>query len=449
MLAKSHPDCSMNKIIIYFLFTCSTIISFWGCLETNETFSKLPPGTWRGTLKLDPEIDFITDARKETGVRDQIQFEEFTEGDLPFNFEVKYTSADQFYIEIINGEEKIKLDDISYNRDPATNKDTLVINFPPYDSYFNVIFEDNILEGHYYIPNRGNYRIHFVARHGQNHRFTHLRKTPATDLTGRWEVTFGLSDTVPEPAIGIFDQEGNRLTGTFMTETGDYRYLEGTIQANKMYLSCFDGAHMFLFEALINPNGTLSGIFRNGTHFITDWIARRNEDFHLTDPDSLTYLVDGDIDFSFPDDEGKIVSLTDDQFSGKPKIIQLMGTWCPNCVDETKFITQYLNEKKPELEVIAIAFERHPNPMDATAAIRRFRKKMEVPYPILYAGINEKKLASKKFPMLNQIISYPTLIFLDRDNNVLRIHTGFSGPATPDYKDFVEDFQRTVQKLVS
>ena len=33
-----------------------------------------------------------------------------------------------------------------------------------------------------------------------------------------------------------------------MTETGDYRYLDGVVSGSKMYLSAFDGAHAFLFN---------------------------------------------------------------------------------------------------------------------------------------------------------------------------------------------------------
>jgi len=37
--------------------------------------------------------------------------------------------------------------------------------------------------------------------------------------------------------------------GTFLTPVGDYRYLEGNIMNDKLYLSTFDGNHAFLFIA--------------------------------------------------------------------------------------------------------------------------------------------------------------------------------------------------------
>lgn len=425
------------------------LISSLGCFDFGDTYTKLPPGPWRGVLKLDPEKSRALTTIHETKVSDNITFDEVTEGDLPFNFDVVYDDPENFHLEIHNGEETIILDQVTLFKDRATNKDTLIIEVPPYDSYFKVVFEDNILEGEWHVPSRGNYAVHFVARHGQNYRFTTLKKDPVTDLTGKWEVTFGIDDTVPEPAIGYFEQDGNHLTGTFETETGDYRYLEGTVQENKVYLSCFDGAHMFLFEALIQEDGTLSGVFRNGIHYLTSWKAVRNADAMLRDPKSITTFRGENFEFSFPDENGKMVSLTDSSFHGKPKLIQLLGTWCPNCVEETRFLKKFLSENNPELAVIGLAFERYENPDKAQQAIARYRDKMDLSYPILHAGLSDKKEASRQLPMLNSISAFPTLIFLDKQNKVKRIYTGFYGPATPGYDDFIRDFNEGITEINS
>ena len=134
-----------------------------------------------------------------------------------------------------------------------------------------------MIEGHFYDPGRSeNYAIRFKAKHGRDHRFTQLKKEPLFDISGKWETTFGIDKSEPYPAIGEFKQSGNKLTGTFLTETGDYRFLEGTVQANKMYLSVFDGSHAFLFEAKLMEDSTLIGSFRSGNHYKTLWEAKRN-----------------------------------------------------------------------------------------------------------------------------------------------------------------------------
>ena len=418
-----------------------------GCLEINNQYSKLPPGPWRAVLKLDPEKALAATMPRETDVRDQLDFEEVTEGELPFNFEVRYVNDDDFHFIFKNGDEEIVLNEYTYARDNATNKDTLTIPFPPYDSYLSVIFEGNVMEGKWIVPGRGNYEVDFVAHHGKDHRFTTLKKEPIIDLTGKWEVYFGVESDEPDPAIGEFVQDGNKLMGTFLTETGDYRFLEGTVQQDKVYLSCFDGAHMFLFEAKIGADSSLSGIFRNGTHFLTSWFGRRNPNFVLRSADSLTYLKrDESLQFAFPNDRGDTITLSDPEFSNRPKIIQILGTWCPNCLDETKFLLDYFRNNPSNVAIIGLAFERHQG-NKAMEIIRRYREKLNIPYPILYAGASDKKEASEQMPMLNEIISYPTLIFLDKNNQVVRIHTGFTGPATSEYENFVEEFDATLKKI--
>lgn len=423
-----------------------------GCFDMgDQTYSKVPPGTWRGVLKLDPDLALHEQLKRETDRSDVLIIDEVSEAELPFTFDVVYTDPETFHFEIINGEERIKVSDIDYGVDRATNKDTIRAYFEAYDSYIDAIFDVNVIEGDWVVPSRGDYRVHFVAHHGQDHRFSRLKKEPIADLTGDWDVMFGVETDSPFPAIGEFRQDGNRLLGTFRTETGDYRYLEGTVQADKMYLSCFDGAHMFLFEGKLFEDGSIKGLFRNGTHYLTSWEATRGSNLTLISADSLTLLKEDEdkVTFSFPDENGKEVSLSDPAFQGRPKIIQILGTWCPNCLDETEFLVDYLkNNDVEDLAIIGLAFERYEGDK-ARQNIARYRNRLQVPYPVLHAGLSDKDEASKQLPMLNEIISYPTLIFLDRDDNVIRIHTGFNGPATSKYGEFVESFDETIRLLLN
>jgi len=383
-----------------------------------------------------------------------LQIEEVTDNELPFNFEVIYDSKDAFHIEIINGSERIKIDpaNITYGIDHKTNQDTLHIDFPVYDAHIQAYVEDGIMEGSYHLRNKLNYQIPFVARHGENHRFTRLKKTPTADLSGKWEVQFAVDTEDQYPAIGEFIQDGNSLTGTFITETGDYRYLEGSVQANKAYLSCFDGTHLFLFEAKIQEDGSLIGSFNSGNHYKNIWHAVRNDEFKLTDPTELTYLVGGadQINFSFENEKGKTISLSDERYENKIVLAQIFGTWCPNCRDETQFLTDYLKQHPDKgIEVIGIAFERHKDITKAQAALSNYKKHFGMDYELVLAGHSDKTEALKSLPMLNKIISYPTLIFIDKNKKVRKIHTGFYGPATTEYEDFKNEFEQIVSNLIA
>jgi thiol-disulfide isomerase/thioredoxin len=417
------------------------------CIVVQNPHTGLAPGRWRGVLKLTPGQM----APPDESTFGDLQFEEVSEGELPFLFDVVYDDEERFHIELINGEERIRAEHITIGRDPATARDTILIEFPVYDTYISALYENDVLEGEWVVNYKDNYRIPFVAHFGQGYRFTQLRKTPDMDLSGKWEVNFGLDTDAPYPAVGEFRQEGNQLYGTFLTETGDYRFLEGTVQADKFYLSCFDGSHAFLFEGKILPDSTLIGSFRSGSHHRSTWEGKRNDEARLADPHLLTTVTDDQpLNLSLEDPDGNLVSLDDEAYAGKVKVVQIMGTWCPNCRDETDFLNAYQKAHPgEELAFLAVAFERYPEKEKAMEALRRFSQNMQLGYPIVLGGTSNKQDAGKVFPMLSGIKAYPTLLLLDRQNRIRRIHTGFSGPATSEYARFQEEFDRYLQQLLA
>jgi thiol-disulfide isomerase/thioredoxin len=157
---------------------------------------------------------------------------------------------------------------------------------------------------------------------------------------------------------------------------------------------------------------------------------------------------DNPLSFEFPDINGNLVSLND--IKGKVKIIQLFGTWCPNCLDETNFLLEYLsNNKKKDITVLGLAFERYPEREKVLSILSSYKTRLKIPYPILWAGSYNKKEASKVLPMLNGITAFPTLLILDENNRVFKIHTGFNGPATSQYESFKKDFELSIEKLLN
>ncbi|WP_020569434.1 TlpA disulfide reductase family protein [Neolewinella persica] len=423
------------------------------CTFVQDRYPTLPPGLYRAELAL--EYNPIVPNPKGAPIPEKtnLEFDEVTEGQLPFTMEVVYETDTTFRIEIHNGEEitVVPAKDIITGRDQQAGRDTLRIDFPVFDTHISAYHEENVIEGVWVIHYRDNYRIPFKAYFGRGHRFTSLRKTPAADVSGKWAVTFGMGDEEPFPGIAEFEQNGNHLTGTFRTETGDYRYLEGTVQANKLYLSVFDGSHAFLFEAIIKEDGTISGTFRSGRHYLTNWTAKRDDNFTLINPNELTLMKeDIPLSFSFPNVDGDTISLDGEQYDGRPKLVQIMGTWCPNCREETAFIRDYLaNNDVRDLEVITLAFEKYGQEDERSkASIRQYYENMKVSWPILLAGPADKDAAGIALPMLSKIFSFPTLLFVDRDNKVKRIYTGFNGKATSKYGEFEAGFEASVSELL-
>jgi thiol-disulfide isomerase/thioredoxin len=294
----------------------------------------------------------------------------------------------------------------------------------------------------------------FSAQYGLDYRFTNATATPAANLSGKWAVTFR-SEQDSYQAVGMFEQKQNNLTGTFLTATGDYRYLAGTVQQDSLYLSCFDGTHVYLFKARIGENGSaLTGGFWSSTNSYETWTASRDEKAALPDANSLTYLKKGynKLDFTFPNaEDGKPVSLNDDRYKGKVVVVQLMGSWCPNCMDETRFLAPWYQKNKDRgVEVIALAYERVPEFSVSAPKLLKMKDRFDVEYEVLLAGINDKKAAAQTLPMIDKVLAFPSTIFVDKKGNVRRIHTGFSGPGTGKYYDeFVEEFNLFMDKLLA
>ena len=241
-----------------------------GCLVVDTTYDKLPPGPYRGVLYLDGRQSQRLDpdeVARDFAVDERFGLEDVARGELPFNFEIDYADDGALRLTLVNGEERVAVPDVTFERLLDVARDSITVRFPLNDSYLTGYHESGTLEGTFVDESRegGAYAIPFAAFHGEDHRFTLLRKPPAADLTGRWAATFGLDDsTAAYPAVAEFAQSGNDLSGTFLTPTGDYRYLAGTVQGGRAYLSTFDGAHAFLFVAKLQPDSSLLGLFRSG-----------------------------------------------------------------------------------------------------------------------------------------------------------------------------------------
>lgn len=367
---------------------------------------------------------------------------------IPFN--AFYTQKnDSARLIIKNADEVIVVDDITLKGD------SLFIVMPVFGTRFSArILSDTLLNGIWYNTTKSNdYSIPFTAVYGIEDRFEKQENNLSQDFAGRWEVTFSPEDENFCKAIGLFNQSDKTVKGTFLTETGDYRFLEGAVVGNEMKLSCFDGAHAFLFSAEIDAQNELHGHFWSGNHWTEDWMGKHNDAFKLRAPDSITWAT-STIDrasFRFPDLSGREISLADDQFEGKVVIIQIMGTWCPNCADESKdFARLYKNYKDRGLEIIAVAYERSEDLAVSSSRINQFKNEVSADYTFLFGGKVGKHVAKDDFSFLNGIFSYPTSIFIDRNGKIRKVFTGYYGPGTGKYyQKYLEETDMLVDKLLS
>lgn len=357
---------------------------------------------------------------------------------LPFNLE--FSKEKKFEIAVINAEEKIQLTKIRFQ------SDSIHAYFPEMDGklVFKVDEFGKYLRG-YWLDNRKhkNIKIPLSAYFSNDPRFSFPASNFITQpfvIDGRWEVKFSPDQKDESNALGIFKSNGNSISGTFQTETGDYRFLEGNISGGNFALSSFDGAHAYVFTGEIKGD-SINGIFYSGSKYRTTWTALRNENASLRNPDSLSYLISKNQPFVFNHAKqlnGKPFLFSSANYQNKVVIIQIMGTWCPNCLDETKVLKELFNDLHTSgLEIISVCYEADIEQKKQLKKLKDFKKRSKIPYTILYGGLANKELASSDFGMLNQVMSFPTSIFIGKDGDVWSIHTGFNGPATGKaYIDF-------------
>jgi thiol-disulfide isomerase/thioredoxin len=404
----------MKKIVMLFILVTSGLFS--------QTLKK---GIWQGVLTLHE--------------KEEIR--------LPFNFETKLIGKKTVLV-IWNDTERIKVDEVTIK------KDSVNFRMPVFDSEFKTKnYGDSLVGVWINHARKDNKVIPFKAYFGKSNRFDFPPGKPYSAYEGRWDVTFSPGTNDSSKAIGVFKQGGSVYAdGTFLTETGDYRYLQGMQHNGKLYLSCFDGSHAFLFTGKQNEKGMIEGDFYSGAHWQEKWIAVRNDSIQLRNANDITKLNPGfeSVSFAFKNSDKKTVSINDERYKNKVVIVQLMGSWCPNCMDETNYLSGiYKKYKSKGLEIIGLAYERTNDFDKAAANVNRLKKRFDVGYEILITGLTGKEKASESLPMLSKISAFPTTLFIDRNGKVQRIHTGFSGPATgEDYEKFKAETEKLIEELL-
>ncbi|MBU6122541.1 peroxiredoxin family protein [Hymenobacter siberiensis] len=439
----------MKSISLSLLATATLGLSLAGC-SSNSTSSEtattggaagapvLTPGPWRGVLA--------------------------TQGQgIPFLFEVKDEDGKPVVYLInkgLNGEERLRCEDIKSAGDSTT------IRMHAFDAALVVRADgaDKLKGTWVKYDSKTPYRVPMTATAGAQELFPAAQSAEKPgDFNGTWRATFD-DNGKRYPATGVFTQQGSLLTGTFLTNTGDYRYLSGQVSGQDIKLSTFDGSHAFLFTAHNGPKepvditkeyapNTLFGDFYSGKAGHETWTAVPDPKAKLPDADTLVYLKKGEsrLNFKFPNVlEGGSISPTDPKYRGKVVVVQILGSWCPNCMDETNFLAPWYEKNKARgVEIIGLGYERSGDYTKSAPKLRNMRERFHIGYDVAFAGVSDKDSVARSLPQLAKFVAFPTTIFLDKKGNVRKIHTGFSGPGTGRYyQEEIDGFNKEIDKLL-
>jgi thiol-disulfide isomerase/thioredoxin len=369
-------------------------------------------------------------------------------GELPFALEIERTGT-KLSAKIGNGEESIAVPDT------RIEANELVLDIPHYDSKITARIAPlgTKLYGEWKKrsgPDRWT-TLKFHARAGTAPRFSYLAESPPRPLEGRWSVRFDKGNESGVLVLRKGAEDG--VEGTFLMPTGDFRWLAGSVQGNRLRLSCFDGAHAFLFDATSGKDGSWTGKFWSGDRWEDTWTGKLDPNAKLADGFDDVHWKEGfDLArLAFPDLEGKKRSLADPAFAGKAIVIQVLGSWCPNCHDETAYLARvYDKYKERGLSVVGLAFEVTGDFARDAEQVRRMRERYKVAYPILLAGTNDKKKAAEAIPALDKVLAFPTTIFLHGDGRVRAVHSGFAGPGTKEeHEKLAKRFEAMIEELLA
>jgi thiol-disulfide isomerase/thioredoxin len=367
---------------------------------------------------------------------------------IVFNFEWKTEKGKPVWY-IQNASEKIQVPNIK------RKADSVIVQMPVFESEFRLTYQNNKLQGVWKKgSSAGIQMMGFTATPGKE-RFA-VTKSPSLDISGRWSAVFTNSKTADTTVAEFKQQDNNHITGTFLTASSDYRYLEGVVRNDSLFLSTFDGSHAYLFTAKIDNDKKISGgMHYSGPKFKEEWSAVKNEKAAVPYDESAMYLKPGQerLNFKFNDLEDRPVSINDDRFKNKVVIVQLMGSWCPNCMDETVFLSEYYNKNKQRgIEIVSLAYEYSTDLERSKKSLRKFQQGFNVQYPMLITGVavTDSLRTEKTLPQLTPIKSFPSSIIIDKKGKVRKIETSFNGPGTGEhYLDYKKEFEATINELLA
>lgn len=404
----------MNRFFLISFF----VGLFFSCIHHTH----LHDGIWRGELSL-------------------------IEKEAPFLFELKNAGSDSAVVTLINGVERVELKGVH------SRGDSLIIPIEAYDAYISAVLNDHMLEGRFiknYIENDSG--VPFKAVYGNSNRFEPVAKPTSLKIDGKWNVLFINAEGDTTRNVGIFESEGAMVTGSVLTSYGDLRFLEGSYTETGVQLSAFAGLSPYLLEFTFEGNDHFTGTFYTTRGKIT-LAGMRNDEAGLSDPYSLTKLKPGKetLSFSLPNLNGEIVSINDDRYRGKVVIISILGSWCPNCLDEMEFLAPWhIANRHRGVEVIGLAFERKDDFAYAQGTLQRLKARYNTEYEVLFGGKVGEEATGKALPELESVNGYPTTIIIDKQGEIRKIHTGFNGPATGLFhEEFKQEFNKVVDELVN
>lgn len=272
---------------------------------------------------------------------------------------------------------------------------------------------------------------------------------------GNYLVSFEGQDPSAAATVAKLWTKDGLLHGTFIAPDGDYGLLVGKQEGNGFQLSRFTGWQAIVIT-LAQSGGTWSGKFYAASNDKPQaFTLQPRADLNLETPLARqTRMKNPNAEFAFSGVSlsGETVRSTDDRFKGKALVVDIMGTWCHNCLDAAPLLQQLQDQYgKDGFEVVGLSFEISEDPALAKKNLQLYKDRFGITYTLLFCGsLDEANVEKQIQSQIENFFAYPTTIFIDRKHKARSIHSGFKGPGTgEEYQTQVRQFHELAKQLVN
>lgn len=376
-----------------------------------------PSGRWTGTISYDSlRIDFPLEWAVESGRR----LVRLYNGDLPVTSTAVHRQGD-----------------------------SVVVEFAHLATRFEGVLEGGAFRGRYGNERRGYHPVE-AAPTLEAARFA----AGAPRIDGEWYLPV-------ETAKGerawrfVVRQDGSQLSATILRVDGDAGALTGGWTGSRFVLSHFAGTRPARLEIDPQSDGTLRLTLHaprgapRSFEAIRPELARARGLPEPADVATHTRVRDPKepFTFAFPDLDGRLVTERDARFVGKVIVVNVTGSWCPNCHDEAPFLADlYRRYRDRGLEVVALDFEEAEE-LEDLSRLRAFVARYGIEYPYLVAG--EPGEVAAKLPQAVNLNTWPATFFINREGRVHAVRSGFAAKASGSYHDaLVREYIAIVEGLL-
>jgi len=382
-------------------------------------------------------------------------------GTVTFQIEVTKQAGGTLQATLINATDRQPFNSAEWNNG------TLTLRMNYYDGVLTLHTAATGMEGEYSrLTSKG--MVHIPLSLAPRQQPAPGKQWTGPSLTGDWIFTWPSENGAEKTTRASFQQQTDMsgpdrvpVTGTIQPVSGDTGLLHGVVSTTPegrthFHLSRFDGIHVMAIDGDFQPDGSLKGQ-QGGIKALEDFTAVRATDAKTANPnalaETLTHVKDPSEPFRFSgiDASGKTVTQDSPEFKGKPLIVDIFGTWCPNCHDEApaleKLYQKYHNEG---LEIVGLAYEYVDDTPRNLKQIAIYREKFGITFPLLLSGTTDEGQIAKTLPQLVGFGAFPTSIFVDREGHVRQILAGFTGPSTGEkYQEVQQRMDELAREIVA